>query len=344
MTRKTRNIVIGAVAGAILLCGIAVGSVLYVVKANAVLAEGSLFVPRGTDYPTLVDSLRAGHKIRFEVAFKLYSRRIGLTENVKPGHYLLKKGMNIIEVARMLGLGEQTPVKVVVNPARIPGQLASRVSAQIEADSTALHAVMRDPEILAEYGYVGELELFSMFVPNTYEMWWTTTPEEFVARMNREYDRFWNADRLDKLKKSPLHTRMEVITLASILYEETRKSDEMPRMAGAYLNRIKKGMPLQADPTVKYAVGDFTLRRILRKHLKTPSPYNTYLNRGLPPTPICMPSIAAIDAVLDAESNNYLYFCARADFSGYHDFAATYGEHLRNARRYTAELNKRNIR
>jgi UPF0755 protein len=344
MTRKTRNIIIGVFAAVILVGGIGVGSVLYVAKADAVLVEGSLFVPRDTDFQTLLDSLRSGPKIRFERAFKLYSKRIGLTENVKPGHYVLKKGMNIIEVARMLNLGQQTPVNVVVNTSRLPGQLARRVATQIEVDSAAMHAVMRDPAVLAKYGYHNELELFSMFIPNTYEMWWTTTPAEFVARMHTEYDRFWNADRLAKLEKSPLHTQMEVITLASILYEETRKTDEMPRMAGAYLNRIGRGMPLQADPTVKYAMGDFALRRILHKHLRTPSPYNTYLNRGLPPTPICMPSIAAIDAVLDAESNNYLYFCAREDFSGYHNFAATYSEHLRNARRYTAELNKRNIR
>jgi UPF0755 protein len=333
------------VAAAVILAGgIVIGSVLYVVKADAVLAEGSLFVPRGTSFETLVDSLRTGERIRFEKPFKLYSRRIGLTENVKPGHYLLRKGMNIIEVARMLNLGQQTPVNVVVNTSRLPGQLARRVATQIEADSAALHAVMRDPEALAKYGYTSELELFSMFVPNTYEMWWTVTPEQFVARMHTEYDRFWNPERLAKLAKSPLHSQMEVITLASILYEETRKTDEMPRMAGVYLNRIKKGMPLQADPTIKYAMGDFTLRRILHKHLRTPSPYNTYINRGLPPTPICMPSIAAIDAVLNAENNNYLYFCAREDFSGYHNFATTYGEHLRNARRYTAELNKRDIR
>jgi UPF0755 protein len=330
--------------GVILVCCAGAGSVLYVTRADAVVNEGSLYIPRGTDFPTLLDSLRAGEKMHFEWPFKLYSKHIGLIKNVKPGHYVIREGMNIIEVARMLNLGEQTPVNVVVNTSRLPGQFARRVSAQIEADSAALHTVMREPKILAKYGYNNELELFSMFIPNTYEMWWTVTPEDFVARMNAEYDRFWNAERKAKLQKSPLHSRMEVVTLASILYEETRKTDEMPRMAGVYLNRIRKGMPLQADPTVKYAMGDFALKRILHTHLQTPSPYNTYINRGLPPTPICMPSIAAINAVLNAEANNYLYFCAREDFSGYHNFAATYREHLQNARRYTAELNKRGIR
>lgn len=331
-------------AVAALFVGIAAaGSVLFVAKSNAVVNEGSLYIPRGTDFPTLVDSLRAGEKIRFVKSFELYAKRIGLTEQVEPGHYMLEKGMNIIGIARMLNLGQQTPVDVVVRTSRLPGQLAARVARQVEADSTALHEAMRDPELLRDYGFKNELELFSIFIPNTYEMWWTAAPEEFIARMKKEYDRFWTDERTAKLARTRLG-RMEVITLASILCEETQKTDEMPTMAGVYINRLRKEMPLQADPTVKYAMGDFALRRILNKHLKTPSPYNTYVNRGLPPTPICMPSIAAIDAVLDYKSHDYLYFCAKEDFSGYHNFAATYAQHLQNARRYSAELNKRGIR
>jgi UPF0755 protein len=174
-------------------------------------------------------------------------------------------------------------------------------------------------------------------------MWWTESPAEFIARMKREYDRFWNETRIAKLARTRL-SRMEVITLASILCEETQKTDEMPTMAGVYINRLRTEMPLQADPTVKYAMGDFALRRILRKHLATPSPYNTYLNKGLPPTPITMPTIAAIDAVLDYKVHKYLYFCAKEDFSGYHNFAETYKAHLENARRYSAALDKRGIR
>ncbi len=243
----------------------------------------------------------------------------------------------------MLNLGEQTPVNVVVRTSRLPGILAARVAGQLEADSASLHAAMRDPATLREYGFGSELEMFSIFIPNTYEMWWTTTPAEFVARMKREYDRFWTPARTAKLARTRL-TRMQVITLASILSEETLKTDEMPTMAGVYINRLRIGMPLQADPTVKYALGDFMLRRILNRHLRTPSPYNTYVNRGLPPTPITMPSIAAIDAVLDYREHKYLYFCAKEDFSGYHNFAETYQQHLANARRYSAELNRRGIR
>ncbi|MDR2894354.1 MAG: endolytic transglycosylase MltG [Alistipes sp.] len=331
-------------AAAVLLLGAgAVAGVLHVARSGAVVNPGSLYIPTGTDYPTLLDSLRAGEKIRFMKPFELYSRRIGLTESVEPGHYVLAEGMNIIEIARMLNLGEQTPVDVVVRTSRLPGLLAARVAGQLETDSASLRAAMGDPAVLSEYGFGSELEMFSIFMPDTYEMWWTTTPAEFVARMKREYDSFWNDDRTARLARTRL-SRLQAITLASILVEETLKTDEMPTLAGVYINRLNIGMPLQADPTVKYALGDFALRRILNRHLRTPSPYNTYVNRGLPPTPITMPSKAAIDAVLGFVEHKYLYFCAREDFSGYHNFAETYSQHLANARRYTAELNRRNIR
>ncbi|MDR2882543.1 MAG: endolytic transglycosylase MltG [Alistipes sp.] len=338
-----KKIVLWILCAVVLLGGAAAGAVAYVAKSGAVVNPGSLYIPTGTDYATLLDSLRAGEKIRFLKPFELYSKRIGLTDDVEPGHYTLREGQNIIEIARMLNLGEQTPVNVIVRSSRLPGLLAGRVATQLEADSASLRAAMRDPATLSEYGFENELQMFSIFIPDSYEMWWTTTPQEFVARMKREYDRFWNEERRARLARTRL-SRTEVITLASILAEETLKTDEMPTMAGVYINRLRTGMPLQADPTVKYALGDFALRRILNRHLKTPSPYNTYVNRGLPPTPITMPSIAAIDAVLDYKDHKYLYFCAKEDFSGYHNFAETYTQHLRNARRYTAELNRRGIR
>ena len=161
--------------------------------------------------------------------------------------------------------------------------------------------------------------------------------------MRREYDRFWTSER-DRLRKRSGLSRTEVMTLASIVYEETRRSDEMPRVAGVYVNRLRKGIPLQADPTVKYAMQDFALRRILHKHLKYPSPYNTYINKGLPPSPICMPGKDAIEAVLHFEDHDYIFFCARPEFDGYHNFAKTYAEHLANARAYSAELTRRNIK
>ena len=258
------------------------------------------------------------------------------------GNQRLEPGMNVVEIARMLKLGMQTPVRVTLNYARTRAFLASRLARQLDADSAELMRALTDPQLAREVG-TDSLQLFSIFIPNTYEFYWTVSPEDFVRRMRKEYDRFWTPERDAARRRSGL-SRDEVMTLASIVTEETNKADEMPRVAGVYINRLRKGMPLQADPTVKYALQDFSLRRILHKHLRTPSPYNTYLNKGLPPSSIAMPSVAAIDGVLNFENHDYLFFCARPTFDGYHSFARTYGEHLANARAYSAELNRRNIK
>ena len=251
--------------------------------------------------------------------------------------------MSVIDVVRMLKLGLQTPVKVTMNNVKTPAQLAGKLSRQIEADSASLASAFMDGATAERLGFSSPLTMFSIFLPNTYEFYWTVTPEDFIDRMYKEYKKFWTGERDEKRKRSGLN-RVEVSTLASIVYEETRKTDEMPRIAGVYMNRLRKGIPLQADPTIKYAMQDFGLRRILYRHLKYESPYNTYLHRGLPPSPICMPSIAAIDAVLDYEQNDYIYFCARPTFDGYHNFARTLAEHNANARAYQRELNKRKIK
>lgn len=328
------------VVGIVLGAAVAVWGVISF-KGNAVVAERELFVGRDTSYEQLMDSLKPS--LKHHLAFDLYAERLGLEESYKVGHYVVKDGMNVIEVVRMLKLGLQTPVNVTMNNVKIPAQLAGKLAPQLEADSVELVEVFTDEVLAKELGFDSPLTMFSIFLPNTYEFYWTVKPREFVDRMYREYKRFWEGDRDKKRERSGLD-RVEVATLASIVYEETRKVDEMPRVAGVYMNRLRTGMPLQADPTIKYAMQDFGLRRILNRHLKTPSPYNTYLNRGLPPSPICMPSVEAIDAVLNFEKHDYLFFCARPTFDGYHNFAKTYSEHLRNARAYQAELNKRNIK
>ncbi|MBE6203912.1 MAG: endolytic transglycosylase MltG [Rikenellaceae bacterium] len=328
------------VVGIVLGAAVAVWGVISF-KGNAVVAERELFVGRDTSYEQLMDSLKPS--LKHHLAFDLYAERLGLEESYKVGHYVVKDGMNVIEVVRMLKLGLQTPVNVTMNNVKIPAQLAGKLAPQLEADSVELVEVFTDEALAKELGFDSPLTMFSIFLPNTYEFYWTVKPREFVDRMYREYKRFWEGDRDKKRERSGLD-RVEVATLASIVYEETRKVDEMPRVAGVYMNRLRTGMPLQADPTIKYAMQDFGLRRILNRHLKTPSPYNTYLNRGLPPSPICMPSVEAIDAVLNFEKHDYLFFCARPTFDGYHNFAKTYSEHLRNARAYQAELNKRNIK
>lgn len=324
----------------LLLAGVAALVVWNQFYGNAVRAERELYVSARADYAGLTNSLMPA--LRHRSAFRAYARRLGLAESFKPGHYVLRKGMSVIEVVRMLKLGMQTPVQVTIQNVRIPSQLAARLSRQLDADSTAWMKVLTSPEVAREAGF-DSVTFFSMFLPNTYEFYWTVTPEEFVKRMRREYDRFWTEERDAKRARSGL-SRVEVMTLASIVAEETRQTDEMPRVAGVYINRLRRGMPLQADPTVKYALQDFGLRRILHKHLKYKSPYNTYLNKGLPPSPICMPSLAAIDAVLNFERHDFLFFCARPTFDGYHNFARSYGEHLANARAYSAELNRRNIK
>ena len=309
-------------------------------KVIASRGEYDLYVGSRSGYAAFKDSLMP--HLKYRAAFRLYARRLDLEHTFKPGHYVLRPGMNVVEVARMLKLGLQTPVRISVNNVRTSAQLARKLARQIDADSASMMRALTSKELAAEVGF-DSLTLFSMFIPDTYEVWWTITPEDFVRRMKREYDRFWTGERDARRARSGL-SRLGVMTLASIVYEETRKTDEMPRIAGVYVNRLRRGIPLQADPTIKYAMQDFGLRRILYRHLKYPSPYNTYINKGLPPSPICMPGKNAIDAVLNFEEHDYLYFCARPTFDGYHNFARTLREHNANARAYSAELNRRKIR
>lgn len=335
-----KNILLWSLAGVLVVVIAAGVTVRWQFYGNAVTEERDLYVSGRAEYAQMVDSLLP--RIRHHRAFGAYARRIDLERTFKPGHYVLRPGMSVIEVARMLKLGTQTPVRVTINNVRIPAQLAQKLARQIDADSAVVMQALTSKALAAEVGF-DSVTLFSMFVPDSYEFYWTVTPEEFVKRMKREYDRFWTPERDAKRKRSGL-SRLEVMTLASIVYEETRKTDEMPRIAGVYVNRLRKGIPLQADPTVKYAMQDFGLRRILYKHLKYPSPYNTYINKGLPPSPICMPGKNAIDAVLDFERHDYIFFCARPTFDGYHNFARTLREHNANARAYSAELNRRKIK
>ena len=329
----------------VFLGGVALAAVVVLIgwvqfRGNTLRGEYELYVSRQTDYQTLTDSLMP--HLKHHAAFRFYAKRLNLAASFKPGYYHLKPGMDVVEVVRTLKLGKQTPVRLTVNNVRTSAQLAGKLAAQLEADSVSLYRVLTSKAVAEGVGF-DSVTLFSMFLPDTYEVYWTMTPEEFVGRMKREYDRFWTEERDAKRRRSGL-SRLGVMTLASIVYEETQQTDEMARVAGVYVNRLSKGMPLQADPTVKYAMQDFELRRILHKHLKYKSPYNTYINKGLPPSPICMPGKNAIEAVLNYEKHNYLYFCARPTFDGYHNFATTYTEHQRNAKAYSAELNRRKIK
>lgn len=331
--------------GMIFTFGVVVGAIVAVValvqfRGGALRGEYELYLSRKADYRALTDSLMPHLKHR--AAFRFYANHLDLERTFKAGHYRFTPEMDVIRVVRMLKLGEQESVRVTLNNVRTPAFMAGKLAGQIDADSVELYRVLTDPATAKRVGF-DSLTLFSMFLPDTYECWWTTTPDELVDRLKREYDRFWTPERDAKRKRSGL-SRLEVMTLASIVYEETRQTDEMPRVAGVYINRLRKGIKLQADPTVKYAMQDFKLRRILHRHLKYDSPYNTYVNKGLPPSPICMPGKNAIEAVLNFEEHDYLFFCARPTFDGYHNFARTFAEHKRNARAYAAELNRRKIK
>lgn len=256
------------------------------------------------------------------------------------GSYVVEPGMEAYVFARNIARGRQTPVRLTFNNIRLLGTLAARVASRLDIDSAAFMMAM--DSILPAHGFT-KASYPAAFVPNTYEFYWTAPAEEVVERLLESRNDIWTDARVAKAKKLGL-SKVEVATLASIVEEETAKKDERPMIARLYLNRLQKGMKLQADPTVKYAVGDFSLRRIYNRHLESPSPYNTYLHEGLPPGPIRIAELSAIDAVLDAPAHTYLYMCAKEDFSGYHNFASDYAGHEANARRYRAALNKRNIR
>ena len=261
------------------------------------------------------------------------------TPEAAHGSYLIKNGDEAVRVARRIVNGKQTPVRITFNNIRTIGDLASRISSQLEIDSAGFMAAC--DTILPQKGFTAE-HYTAAFLPDTYEFYWTVAPSKLFEKLLDEHNRFWTADRKAKAAALGL-SENEVNTLASIVASESNKSDEWGKIARLYLNRINKNMPLQADPTVVFALGDFSIRRVTGAHLKVNSPYNTYTHRGLPPGPIRMVERSQIDAVLNAPAHNYLYMCAKPDFSGYHNFATDYNRHRLNAALYYRALNERGI-
>lgn len=307
--------------------------------------EEVVYIPSDANFDTVLDSV--GPLLKDEQSFRLVAQKKGYAGNVRPGRYILKKGMNNNELVNELRIGNK-PVKVVFNNQERLEDLAGRISSQIEADSLELVKAFRDSSFLQNSEFDEETAL-GMYVPNQYEFYWNTSAEEFRQRMQKEYGRFWNEERLKKAEKIGL-TPKEVITLASIVQKETAKVDERPRVAGVYMNRYKDGWKLDADPTVIYAIkkktGNFDtiIKRVLYKDLELDSPYNTYKNRELPPGPIFMPDISSIDAVLNYEDHDYYYFVANVEDFGYHKFAKTLAQHNRNKQEYVRWLNKQGIK
>ena len=299
-------------------------------------------IRNGQTYEAVMDSIEAKKVIIDKLAFRFMAKLMDYDKLVKPGHYEIPNHATNYQLIGILRSGRQTPIKLTFNNIRLKDDLAAKLAGYLDADEDEFREMLNDEEYLKQFGFTPET-IMLMFIPNTYELYWNTTPEQLMERMKKEYDRFWTKERIAKAKKLGL-TRKEVSILASIVEaEQNQHADERPKIAGAYLNRLDKGMALQADPTVVFAVGDFSIRRVLNKHLATDSPYNTYKYKGLPPGPINLPSIPSIDAVLNPEKHNYIYFCAKEDFSGYHSFAATEKEHLENARRYQKALTEAKI-
>ena len=274
--------------------------------------------------------------------FKQLASFMDYPTSIKSGRYEITPEMNILEAIKLLKSGHQIPVKLRFNNIRLKSDLAKRISEQLMISEEQLLKALDDSAICSELGFTTET-IDCMFIPNTYEIYWDISIDSFLKRMDTEYNKFWNDDRKKKAEALNL-TPIQISILASIVEEECYFTDEYPMVAGLYLNRLQKGQLLQADPTVKFAVGDFSLKRILFKHLEVDSPYNTYKNIGLPPGPIRIPSIKGIDAVLNPATHEYLYMCAKEDFSGRHNFAKTHAEHERNANRYRTALNRNNIR
>ncbi len=300
-----------------------------------------LYIPTGSNYDDVMNLLEANKIIKDRKTFEWAAQKKNYQANVHPGCYKVRNNMSNNELINMLRSGLQEPVNLVINIARTPEDLAERISTQIEASKEDLLKLFNDSRFLESYGFKKQT-VIGMFIPNTYEFWWNTDAESFFKRMYKEYDRFWNHERLGRAREINLKPN-EIITLASIIVSETNKVDEYRTIAGLYINRLNEGIPLQADPTVKFAIGNFEKQRILNRDILIDSPYNTYKYAGLPPGPITIPSVKAIDAVLKYEKHNYLYFCAREDFSGYHNFARTLEQHNKNARSYQRELNRRKI-
>lgn len=326
-----------AVAGAV--CCFVAGRYYVDNKKSNFTEDYVLYVYGNTTDVQVMDSLKANAGVVRPGSLKRCFDKMDVAGNIKPGRYVISTESPSIYVARMLVFGWQTPQKLTLSGTmRSKGSIAKKISSQMMVDSVSVAAALNDPVFLAGYGFTPE-NVFALFLPDTYEMFWTASVTEIFSRMKKEYDAFWNSDRLAKARAQRL-TPMQVSVLASIVSGETLKSFEYPVIAGVYLNRYRKGMKLQADPTVAFCY-DYKLDRILKKHLTVDSPYNTYKHVGLPPAPINVPPKACLDAVLQPQQHNYIYFCASPAFDGTHRFAVSYSDHLKNARAFQRELTAR---
>lgn len=339
MDKRKKTCIIAGLA--VLLVAAAVAGIIghnmyYDRKVPNFTATTEVYVRPGDRAEDVLQFLLDSAGVRKPASMRRAFRETFAGEGPQPGHYTISASDASLYAARMLARGWQSPVRLVLSGTmRRTGGIARKIAAQMLADSAEVAAALRDSALLADLGFRPD-EVFGLIMPDTYEVYWTDTPSAVLGRQKEAYDAFWSEENREKARKQGL-TPKEVSVLASIVNGETNHAPEMPSVAGVYLNRLHKGMKLQADPTVAFCL-DYSVNRILKKHLEIDSPYNTYLHAGLPPAPICVPSRAALEAVLNPDSHGYLYFCASPDFDGTHRFAATYAEHLRNARAYQQAL------
>lgn len=332
------------IASVVAILSLALGGYAYlkIFKTNVpkTLESSYIKIHTGTDLEGLADQLSNEGFILDKDNFKWWASRLKFSK-VRPGRFKITPGISSYQLVKYLQRGEQAAVKIVFSNERFDTDIAEKASKSIESDSLSIISILRDSVYLDSIGY-GKTQLLSLFIPNTYEFFWNTSPRGFLQRMIKEHDKFWTDERKDKATALGL-TPEEVYTLASIVEWETNKKDEKPRIAGVYLNRLNSNEPLGADPTVQYALMQSDggpMRRLYNRDYRFQHPYNTYINRGLPPGPIGMATIVTIDAVLNAEKHNYMYFCSKPDDSGYHVFAESYEAHLVNARLYSEYLDK----
>ena len=301
----------------------------------------AIYIPTGATYQQVLDTIKSHYIIKNLKVFNWVAKKKNYPALIKPGRYILGKDLSYIGLIDHLRSGKQIPVLLTFSNARTINQIAGKIGSDIEADSLQILNFLLNDSNYKNDGFKKE-NIIALFIPDTYEIYWNTSVKELYARMLKEYRKFWNKERLEKAKEKNLDP-FEVAILASIIDDEVAKPDEKPRIAGVYLNRLKRGIPLQACPTIKFALNDFSITRVLKKHLLVESPYNTYKHKGFPPGPIGCPTIEGIDAVLNAEKHDYLFFAAKADFSGFHNFSRTLSEHNHYSALYQKELDKRKI-
>ena len=299
-----------------------------------------IIIEENTDFNELIKKLEDDTLINDILSFSFLSKLMEYQENIKIGAYKVKMNMSNYEMITMLRSGNQTPIKLTFSYARKIEDLAEKITTKLKMSKDDLLNYLN--ENINNYSGFKKTDIISIFLPDTYEVYWNISPEKLTNKMYFEYKKFWNEERLSKLDKINLNQK-EAIVLASIVASESRMLDEADRIAGLYINRLNRNMRLQADPTLIFAANDFTIRRVLNKHKKIKSPYNTYIHRGLPPGPIRLASKKYIDAVLNYEKHNYIYMCAKEDFSGYHAFATNLSDHNRNAKKFQIALNMRKI-